>query len=83
MVEKHGFFIVVQHLENTPVMMLQELKGLNRNQVGYRDTILSRPGDFNGDGLMDWVASDWAHTGASGSSNEVGAIFINFNHSAP
>jgi len=41
--------------------------------------ILTRPADINGDGLTDWVASDWGHLGLGGTGSAVGAIYITYH----
>ena len=48
------------------------------NQSKYGNMIVSRPLDVNGDGLHDWVASDWGYLGSNGSSNNMGAIYLSY-----
>ena len=48
------------------------------NQVKYGNMIISRPIDINGDGISDWVASDWSYLGSSGSSTNLGGIYISY-----
>ncbi len=52
------------------------------NQMRYGNVISSRPGDLNGDGMHDWIVSDWAYTGSNGNAADLGGIFINYNLSA-
>ena len=49
------------------------------NQTKYGNMILSRPADINGDGLSDWVASDWGYLGNNGSTTNQGAVYITFH----
>ena len=48
-------------------------------QVQFGNMISSRPGDLNGDGMMDWVVSDWAWLGSGGTQDNLGAIYISYN----
>ena len=49
------------------------------NQINFGNVLLSAKGDFDGDGLFDWAASDWGYSGASGTATNTGAVFINYN----
>lgn len=51
------------------------------NQVHYGAVFSTRSGDINGDGLMDWVASDYGWMGTNGNSANTGAIYISYNQS--
>ena len=53
-----------------------------QHQSKYGNSIVSRPTDLNGDGLIDWIASDWGYMGSGGSANNMGAIYINYNQSS-
>ena len=50
-------------------------------QVNYGNILPAHPGDLNNDGLSDWVATDWAYTGAiggSGGTTDLGAVYLTF-----
>ena len=49
------------------------------NQSKYGNMLVSRPIDLNGDGLHDWVASDWGYLGPSGSATNQGAVYISYH----
>ena len=51
------------------------------NQAQYGAVFSSRNGDLNGDGLLDFVASDYGYLGVNGNSDQIGAIYISYNRS--
>lgn len=51
------------------------------NQAQYGAVFSSRTGDINGDGLLDFVASDYGYLGINGNTDQIGAIYLSYNRS--